>query len=218
MTNSTLHWTSKNQHIIDYHFDLLGLLKIKKPRNLTLTFNIDKSYSPYFKKYIIVQPCSGSKIKEWKIINWINLCNYFNKKNINIIFCGSTQREEEVCEKIINAIHDPKLCLNLANKLKWFEYLSLIKKSIFLIGVDSLGGHLASSMNKYSITIKTGINNDILWKPYNRNLLLRFPTECYPCNLNKGCASMDCINNLTISRCILDIKKFCKSKKIELNI
>lgn len=205
LADLSLEWEDNiNNNIVDFHYNLLNLINIKKTSKFSPNFKF--KYENYLskipsnfleiKKYVLIQPFSPNYKKEWYINEWINLIDMLVTKKINIIILGKGEREFVLSRQIISniKIKSKKNVLNLVNKLTWNQYLSLLKDSKLLVGLDSFGVHIASFLGLKSISLNTGINPDQLWKPIKNNIQLRYHTECYPCE--KGCDTMDCINKI----------------------
>lgn len=194
---------SDNLHIFEYYKTLLNHI------NLRLTYD-NKIYLNLFdkvnlcdlnlpRKYIIIQPCSGDKIRELTVGKWINFINQINNNGFYCVFLGIGKREDSVINQIINGLEKKQFNTNLCDKLNWNQYLSIISDSIYVIGIESFACHLASALKVNNLMIKTGITNDATWKPYDDRFsqLLRYKTKCYPCLNSLGCKQMSCINNIS---------------------
>lgn len=211
----SLDFVHKKQRIVDYHFDLLQLIGIEKPKKILPVFNFKyENYSDLLPKklcgkYILLQPFSPNHIKEWNLKSWIKLSEMITLKDINIFLLGLGNREKSLCDQIILNMEKKSRnkIYNLANNLNWNQYLSLLSDSKLLVGLDSFAVHIGSVLGIKTISINTGINPDYLWRPLKSNILMRHHTVCYPCGKGKGCLSMDCIKNITPENVLFEVLK-----------
>lgn len=94
------------------------------------------------KNWIVIQVGAGDPEKKWSVEGWKELIKEFTSLDCTLVFTGYGDQEHLEIEAIIKGGSN---CLNLANKLNWATYLSVVKQAQFFIGVESVGGHVASA-------------------------------------------------------------------------
>lgn len=145
--------------------------------------------SKFPSKYIVCCPVGkqtfSANRKEWGIENFQELINIY--KDINFVQVGYTN--DPLMENVIDGRY-----------LTIRETASLIKNSLFFIGLEGGLMHLAKAVNKKSVIIYGGaILPEI--SAYNENLNIYAKVSCSPCLTSEHplprCASMICMKKIT---------------------
>lgn len=166
--------------------------QVSLQRGLVLLKN-EGIYLDKNKKLIVLSPLSGSTIKNLDNEKFIILINKFLNEynNIIILLVGSKGFINELSE--LEKEIKNKNFINISGKTTLEDVISLLKMSVFYIGVDSGITHLAALCNIPVFAIFSGANSPEEWGPvsessyvYNKNL------ECSPCH------------KVDISDCIFD--------------
>lgn len=144
-------------------------------------------------KIIIFSPLSGSTIKNLDNEKFIKLIDKFLNEynNIKILMVGSKGFINELSEyekEIKN-----KNFINISGKTTLEDVISLLKMSVFYIGVDSGITHLAALCNIPVFAIFSGANSPEEWGPVSECSYVYYKNlECSPCH------------KVDISDCIFD--------------
>jgi len=201
-----LDWTNQNKHISLYHFDLIKFLDIKEEDKSFLKMNLPlfskKNKIELSENFIIFHIGAGEEKKKWNINKWKTLTKVLVNKGKNIVFTGKGQKENNQITKIINGKPN---CINLCDKLKLQDLIEVINKAKFVICLDSLVLHISAVLNKNTIVIFCGINNQYHWILKKPNLhIISKKQKCSPCF--KGCKFINCINEIEVEDVLNNIE------------
>lgn len=119
-------------------------------------------------KYLIFHLGTTDRSKEWKTEKWRNLAKLFEDEGYELYFTGKGNAEEKIIEEVIFGYRH---CKSVCNKLKWEEFVELIKNTSLLISVDSVPVHIASAFNVPFITLYFNTPSLPIWRPAARNSL-----------------------------------------------
>jgi ADP-heptose:LPS heptosyltransferase len=196
----SLDWNYESKHILAYHLDLLQFLNVHPPLPPQLPWPSMKpsaSKAPVAprKDYVVVHPGSGADVKSWPLATWRTLVKALSDRGHFIVFTGRGASERANIEAISMNIAN---CLNLCDLLNWEQFIEILRNAQLLIGIDSLGGHLAAVVDTPSALIYTGRTNRVQFSPLSqRSALMTYPVPCAPCFLPEGCGGMECVRLLT---------------------
>ncbi len=105
------------------------------------------------KKRVIIHPMSRMPAKNWKVEGFLEVAEQLKKKNYEPVFCvGPAERE---AWNKVSLAHTPTLA----------DLASLVYESGYVIGNDSLIGHLASNLNIPTLVIANDEKRMRLWRP-----------------------------------------------------
>ncbi len=143
-----------NPNFFKYSNDLFLLTKYKK-------------FSKFSKrKFILIFPFSGDPSREWNLNKWIVIFNRFKVFNFDIYIMGAGDIEHRK-SKIFTT--DEKV-FNLVNNCSVSEYFYLVKKSEFIITVESSALQLAAVYKKPTFLLSQILESNKRWIPNNSNL------------------------------------------------
>lgn len=202
-----LKWRNLDQHVSDYHADLLQILPITKRYFKELHYFLPSS-APDFEKeadisskrasigssYVVIHMGTGERLREWPIDKWRALSEKLLENGYILVFTGYGQREAENAYLVADGLSN---CINLCNKLSWGGFVSILKSSKLVICVESLAGHIAAAVDTPCIAIWSGMTNPNHWRPLSSLCqILLHSVPCAPCYRSRGCETMDCVRNL----------------------
>lgn len=155
---------------------------------------MEGSYIPNCIGYTVIHMGTSSLLKEWPLESWIELVKKLSSKGHRLVFTGQGRRETDLtkvaCSHATNGI-------DLANRLRWVEFVQVIQQAQLLISVDSASIHIAAAAMVPTIAIFCGISAMEMWLPPHekcKGLIHQVP--CSPCFNKFGCPSMNCIRKL----------------------
>jgi len=129
------------------------------------------------------------QLKRWP--HWEELIlDLLAKTPLNLVFIGAPSEEEDYkkIEKKIRQFHEDKMarCFNLIGKMNVPELTDVIRRSDFLIGVDSGPLHIADSMDKITLGL-FGPTSPISWGLLSNNgQVFHEAVSCSPCYKDDG--------------------------------
>jgi heptosyltransferase I len=125
-----------------------------------------------------------SERKEWPIEYWKIVIDYMLKKELTIVFTGSSADKPEI-DSIIKNFNNTNKLKNLAGSLTIIETANELRSSSIVISVNTGIMHLASFLNCNLIALH-GPTNSKRWGPLNKNcIIINSPYLEAPC-LNLG--------------------------------
>lgn len=98
---------------------------------------------------------SARKFRAWDITNFIELSNSLISK-FDIVLLGAGTNDELLSAEFIRGSKDRTRVFNLINETTMVETAQIVSNSKFVIGNDSVGVHLATSLRVPSICIAPG--------------------------------------------------------------
>jgi ADP-heptose:LPS heptosyltransferase len=203
LLNSSTAW-KENVSEVNHFLDLINLFEkvkgesnknsleyladYKKTHKLLNYFHFDRS-----KKFILVHPFGGDKTKHLEKETWVKLIRYFKKLGLCVFLIGQAKANPFLF------LIDNQNIFDLINKTDIHSLSGLINEAEFLVGMDSFPAQLSLGLNKKTIVIITGIENDTVWYKKSDNLLIiKNIVTCSPCYKKAGCKEMKCMNvNIT---------------------
>lgn len=200
-------WQNLNQHVSDYHKDLLQILPVNKKYLQQshyflppIDHVLEEEANSFLRKasvdpaYIVIHMGTGERLREWPIDKWRTLSEKLVENGYSLVFTGYGQREVDNARLVIAGLSN---CVNLCSELSWGGFVSTLKRSKLVICVESLAGHIAAAVDTPCIAIWSGMTNPNHWRPLsNLCQILLHPVSCAPCYRSRGCITMDCIRNL----------------------
>ena len=198
----SLEWVDDKDHVVDYFKQLASILDITvvaadlKEFSVAIQSPQNSNSLPF--RYVVIHPGTSLISREWPISKWIELTNFFQTHNVQVVITGKGSHEMDIAQKIIA---ETDWGINLVNQITIAELVSVIKGSSLMIGVESFAGHLAAGLNVPFVVLKTGITSQ-QWAPYGSSgVVLTNPLPCAPCYQGNGCADMLCIKGV----CVRDV-------------
>ncbi|MGB4812112.1 MAG: glycosyltransferase family 9 protein [Methylophilaceae bacterium] len=114
--------------------------------------------------YVVLHVYPKFAYKMWLSEAWVELVNWLNAQNFQVILTGSSDPEElryiaQLIEKL------PKNTLNLASKLNFAQMAYLLKNAKIYVGPDTVATHLAAAMGAPTVAL-FGPSNPVKWGPW----------------------------------------------------
>ncbi len=107
---------------------------------------------------VLIHPTSSCPTKNWKRAGYLKVASMLKKKGLNPLFCvGPEEHSEWKC------IEQEGFCLSHLPTLA--DLATLVYESGFVIGNDSLIGHLASNLGIPTLIIANDEKRMRLWRP-----------------------------------------------------
>lgn len=204
-----VHWENKNQHVLDYHIDLLRRLPGSWP-DCADSYSIRGDYLSENEKqlvlrkhklekedYVVVHPGTGAQWREWPIANWQELVRLLVSKNERVVITGQGSREANIAAEI--AAGTSYLLRNLCNVLDMDSFTAVVENAKIVIAVESFASHLSAAVGARTIVIFGGQTNPYHWSPMGKRVIvIRKSLYCSPCYRRRGCESMECIRTVSV--------------------
>ena len=202
-------WKGEAKSMAEHMADLAALIVQRSPLKIALP-PLPKVPLPLPKEYIVIHMGSGDPRKEWPAGSWRQLCQKLSVEGHFLVFTGRGERENQMA---IAASSGLSRCLNGCDQLAWLETIALIRGARFLISVDTAAGHAAAAVEVPALLIYSGIESISHWRPLGPDVrLFTHPVPCSPCRV--GCATRECIRNVTVEQVYNGACGFSKNTSI----
>ena len=132
-------------------------------------------------KYFVVHVGTGAEAREWETTSWRVLALKLDALGYPLVFIGKGQRERGKIELAIKGLNN---ALNFCDKFSWKELIPVIKNAKFLIGLESMAGHMAAAYSIPALLIYAG-ESFVNWRPYHPYCQTIKPPEKYWFELEK---------------------------------
>jgi ADP-heptose:LPS heptosyltransferase len=184
------------------HFSAMEL----RPRRLRDTLVPPPPQLTSANPYIVLHPGAGATYKEWGVDRWHKAIDQIQKAwpAYRIVLTGAGAVEEMVARELHQSF--PGL-INLVGRVGWEPFVTTIANAKAVVCPDTAAGHVAALFDVPVVSIFTGTNNALQWRPYTDKLnVLIQPVVCAPCN-GPGCTSMMCIRGVMPEDMIASLRR-----------
>lgn len=179
--NEILFWHCKNLHMLENHKRMLfemgipdcNLEGFRPTLEYRHPIELNEHHAKLPKKYILVHVGTGELGREWEVNSWIELLCKLGRAPL--VFIGKGKREKERIKKIAKNL---PFAFDFSDCFTWKELIPVIKNASFLIGLESMAGHMAAAFNIPALLIYAG-ESYVNWEPYNPNCHVIKPAEIY---------------------------------------
>lgn len=113
-------------------------------------------------KYFVVHLGTGEPLREWNLSSWKILANKLDRLNYPLLFIGRGKKEVEAIAYVTS---DLKNSYDCSNRFSWKELLPIVQKAQFLVGLESMAGHLAAHFGTPALLIYAA--DGFGWRPYH---------------------------------------------------
>ena len=135
-------------------------------------------------KLMIISHAGKGKAKLWPHENFVEISKKWIEKGGKVIIVGGKD-EYKIASNIVESIGNK--AYNFCGETNIFESLSLLKKSKFLLTIDTGTAHMASAVGINCVTLFSSHYHRVIWEAFgNRNKIFRKDIECSPC-FDKEC-------------------------------
>lgn len=210
------------RHTVERQIDVLRTLGIfPSPKQRELHFFIPpedrlfiqellEAYDLEEKKFIVIHPVSRWLFKCLPEKLVAELIDYLSQKEQKVVLTASSDHDEILMNKRIQALCSKKDLIDLSGRLTIKQLGALIDSCKLLICVDSLPLHLASAV-KARVLVFFGPTSEKTWAPWRNPHARVFTQEEYPCRpcYLAGCAKSkksDCLETIPIEKIISEVE------------
>lgn len=131
-------------------------LFLKEKISLSLPSLPKISNSLIGKKYAVLFPGAGEKIKQWCPKNFALMANYiFTNYGFEIKICG-TSEDQKLADEIISELNEDVAFENLCGKTDLMELIALIQNANLLLTNDSSAFHIAACSGTQTLCLSMG--------------------------------------------------------------
>jgi ADP-heptose:LPS heptosyltransferase len=128
--------------------------------------------------FVIVHPGASATSRRYPATRFADVANLLHEDGHQVLVPG-TEREAEMLGVIQRNAPDAHY---LVGETSVAEYAALVEHAALVICNDSLPMHLADAVRAPVLVLYSGTDLESQWRPRaTRHILLRQPTECYPC-------------------------------------
>lgn len=205
-------WVNSPRHTVEQHFALIAGILPKVPSTSprydlppiaaeaeTRGARLLESLSLQRGRYIVLHPGSGSPRKQWPIDRWRELVDRLREfaSDLRILFTGNGSADSAAIDAI--RAGDRSL-ISACDQTAWGELRYVLAGAALVIGVDSLAAHLAAAADVPTIAIMAAMSDPAHWRPLGSHVrVLTHTLPCAPCFHSTGCATMNCVRDVTAS-------------------
>ena len=151
------------------------------------------------RQFVILHPKSQGSALEWPVDNYIKLSNKLVKKNIAVVFTGTSNEGEQFREKIPSN----KFIFDSTGKLSLYQLMTLIYKSNAIVACSTGPLHIGGFYGVKSIGLFSPRKpiHPGRWKPLGlKSNAIVFDENCEPCRNGQTCR---CIEKIPVNK-VLD--------------
>jgi len=205
-----LDWIPRNQHVTEYHADLLRCMGLSDHdlRYRDPLLPVQNAYLPQAvgadmhrlgiapQGFVVFHTGTAAPLKEWPLPRWRQLAQAMTAEGHALVFTGTAGREQRHGEQIGAGL--PR-CLNLCGRLTWQGFVTTVRRARLLVGVDSVAGHVAAAVGTPCVVVSSGITSPTQWGPRGAACkMVSHAVPCAPCYRSRGCAGMECVRLVAV--------------------
>jgi ADP-heptose:LPS heptosyltransferase len=140
--------------------------------------------------HVVLHMGSGASAREWQAEKWIWLARRLVQAGHVVVATGAPGREAEMAAGVAAETG----VINLAGRLDWAQFVTVIAQSAGLVAVDTVAGHLAACFDVPTVVLTAGRQRLAYWRPNgSRSRPITHPVGCQPCFRSDGCEAMACV-------------------------
>ncbi len=150
--------------------------------------------------------------KNWSYNRWLDLSKRFIDKGFKVALLGGNKERDELKELVL-----PDGAENLLGKCPIIQSISIIEKSIIVIGADTGLMHCAGALNVPSLTL-FGCTDYREYLPFgDKSEYITLNLKCSPCfGTEKAltCKSKECMNEIDVDKVFNKALKIINQEKV----
>lgn len=151
--------------------------------------------------YVVLHPGTGNSAKLWPEERWNALIKQLCEKQVDLVITGQGQKELEMAARLAHGVR----IVNLANKLNWAEWVSVLNSARLVVGADSAVGHVTVALDRPFCGIYSGIGAVSRWSPTGKQVdVLTKSMPCSPCH-TRPCEERACLLSVTVEQVLSKI-------------
>jgi ADP-heptose:LPS heptosyltransferase len=136
--------------------------------------------------------------RRWPTESWRGLAGRLLADGRRVLLLGHGEHDNAVSRSIEAGF---PAVINLCSRLDWPLFVAAVEACDILVAHDSAAIHVAAAFDKPRVCLAAGINELSIWLPSLPNAAVMIePVPCAPCGRAAGCASMACIQGVTVQR------------------
>jgi heptosyltransferase-1 len=154
---------------------------------------------------IVIHPMAKWATKQWPLENFARLADNLLPQGASLVFTGSPEDRKAV-QAILDQMRIQQRAVNLAGRTGLKELAGLFFLADLVLTPDTGPMHLAAAVKAPLVAL---FGPTAPWRtgPYGEDhLILRQSLPCSPC-FKKKCATMECMNLLTVEEVLEAIKE-----------
>lgn len=211
--NEILFWHLHAYHMMENHRKMLLELGINSSYlenflpHLEYHTPIKPPPSDLPQNYFLIHVGTGEPLREWEIGSWKQLVQKLDSLGHPLVFIGHGKKEQKKIDYLKEGLthaHD------FGNRFSWKELLPVVQKGQFLIGLESMAGHLAAHFGIPALLIYAGGAN---WRPYHPYCHIVEPALHYQKN-HKALLPKQPIHTITPDEVFEKAVKILRAKKL----
>ncbi len=130
--------------------------------------------------FLIIAPGAGSDLKRWTISGFVEVMNYFLRKNKAVVLIG-WERERSLGMELERMVSKP--VTNLIGALALRESAGLISRASLVVANDSAVMHLAHELNRPTVSIFGPTDPKKYSQMGENRRMVRLNLDCSPCEV-----------------------------------
>ena len=121
--------------------------------------------------YVVLHPGTGEPSKEWNLDGWQKVIDHLRMRNVRIVITGHGEREQELAAALTRGANGLAV-ENCVGQLSFKHFCQTIAGASFLISVESVAAHIASSYQVPTLIAAFGKTNLRRWQPLGEDTQL----------------------------------------------
>ncbi len=143
-------------------------------------YALEKLPSSAVNDFVVIAPGAGSDLKRWTISGFVEVIDYFFKKDKAVVLVGWGRESELGLELELRA---SKPIINLIGALTLRESAGLIKRASLVVANDSAVMHLAHELNRPTVSIFGPTDEEKYGQVGANRRTVRLKLDCTPCEV-----------------------------------
>ena len=144
--------------------------------------------------YRVIHMGSGEPAREMPTEFWREIATTLSAEGI-LFFTGRGEKEERQIETVIEGLPN---CVSACNRLSWEGFVTALRYSKMVYGVESMAGHVAAAVGTPCTVVYTGTAGVGRWHPEGEACtVFTQHVACAPCGRTGGCEAMTCTRSVT---------------------
>jgi len=98
----SLEWVDDKDHVVDYFKQLASILDISVGaadlKEFSAAIQTPQNSNSLPCHYVVIHPGTSLISREWPISKWIELTNFFQTRNVQVVITGKGSREMDIAK------------------------------------------------------------------------------------------------------------------------
>lgn len=175
--NRLLRWEARKFHMMENHHRMMHECGIESSQVVApcLEYRIPPPTLSLPENYFVVHMGTGQWEREWSDAKWKRVITRLDSYGYPLLFIGRGEKEKKRIEKLTSS---SKHALDFGDKFSFKELIQVVKNARFLLGLESMAGHLAA-FHRIPALLIYAAETPIDWRPYSPTCQVIRPKKGY---------------------------------------